>query len=143
MFTFLLVIGLGFIVLGIYLNKREINFKKINSETSHDGIGSILMRLDSIEKILFDTDINDEVMKHEKNYTENSVFAKEIKQYQQNILSSAKIDDDVSGFSPAALEKYKKILKMENDNYTMEIICKELGMSKGEVILLKNLFKDY
>lgn len=41
------------------------------------------------------------------------------------------------------LQKYKLLCQYEIQNYSMEEICRLLDMKKGEVLLLKNLYKDY
>lgn len=143
MFSFLLLTGVTCIILGIYLN-RNVMQPKINNSIGHDNLHDIRKRLDNIEKILFDTDMDYMIVNdNSKNNNVNAEFAIELEHYKENISKTEESEGDESLFSPAAIEKYRRVVELENSDYTLENICKELGMSKGEVILLKNLFKDY
>lgn len=45
--------------------------------------------------------------------------------------------------SLSSLDNYRKVLEYEEKNYSIEEISKKLHMKKGELLLLKNLYKEY
>lgn len=43
----------------------------------------------------------------------------------------------------SSVENYKKVLQYEKEDHSIEEISDLLNMKKGEVLLLKNLYKNY
>ena len=116
MYNFLIVIGVLLIILGIYVDRIGQPKDKLESQNSYDEIEEFVIlekRVAYIEKILFEDVSNDIPLETEENKAESG------------------------------LEKYILLRKYERENYSMEEICKLLNMNKGEVLLLKKLYKDY
>lgn len=108
MFYILIIIGILFIFLGIYINK--------NSDKS-------------INKNKKDADITSY-----REVEELYILDKRVAELER--LFS--IEDDLDREDEVLL-----IEKYEAQGYSIEEICKLLDMSKGEVLLLKKLKKDY
>ncbi len=116
MYTFLIILGVLLIILGIYADRIDTPKDTLESQNSYGEIEELVIlekRVAHIEKILFE-DISDDIpLEAEENKAK-------------------------SGF-----EKYILLRKYESEDYSMEEICKLLNMNKGEVLLLKKLYKNY
>lgn len=117
MFYLLIIIGLFLIVLGLFKNK-DINenpaFQSSFDEESQE-LRKLKYRIENLENMMFYND----------DKSEDDLQIKE----EQQLSDSLKI--------------YEKICKYEKENYSLEEISGFLAMNKGEVILLKNLYKNY
>lgn len=122
MFYFLITLGIVLIALGIYIEKDNIKTNEKYNKTALNDLYHLNQRIEAIEKILFFSDPDEY-----DGYIENNTLQEE----QPNDLPQN------------SLEKYERILQYEKKDYSLEEICDLLDMKKGEVLLLKNLYKNY
>lgn len=153
MFYILIISGIIFIILGITFNKKNlkvnkvegkdlylseiynedieslretINRKNINAGnkggSKEDEVELLELRLEKLEKMLFKQMLEKETSKP--------------------IVVEDKEELEVSLEEKDASEKYKLIKKYEAQDKSLDEIAGLLEMNKGEVILLKNLYKN-
>ncbi len=116
MYSFLILLGLLFIILGIYAHRTEKIDDTSESKVSYGDIEELVIlekRVAHIEEILFEDIPEDVELETDENRGE-------------------------TGF-----EKYMLLKRYEKEGYLLEEICELLNMNKGEILLLKNLYKDY
>lgn len=89
-------------------------------------------RLESIERMLFEKQFSQEQKAMEKNSTE----------IPSQDYSTRENVDKING-SMEIPEKVRRILELDQRGMTIEEIARAVRMQKGEVILLKDLYKDY
>lgn len=118
MFYILVFIGILLIGVGISIDKGS-------KSISQEQLIHLEHRIGKLEKSLFDKIF--EMGKVEEEKEETPII---------QIL-----DDSNPGID--GLEKYKLLCQYEKENYTIEEISALLNMNKGEVSLLKNLYKNY
>lgn len=134
MFYLLILIGIVFIVLG---NILERIYSKSSEDISADGndekktrntqatmeskkeIGDLEVRIKTLEEMLFNKILEEEI---------GSSKSKENKK-------EMKVKKD-------SIEKYKLIIEYEKQNKSIDEIAKLLDINKGEVLLLKSLYKN-
>lgn len=144
MFTILLVIGSSFIVLGIVKNKKQpIN---LVGDIKSNSINSLKFeelreRIDHIEDILFHDipQLSEEETKIQKASTPDSIADPTYESVAQ--LVDSHIQQEKLNTSNIALDKFALLCQYEKENMKIEEICALLNMNKGEVLLLKNLYK--
>lgn len=137
MFYILIILGIIFIAFGSFLEKRHgkvkkdifideiYNERKREAEIDNDNKREVELlekRLEILEEMLFTKVLKEEM--------ESPAIVKE-EQEQEEI--SVKED---------SMEKYRLIMKYEKQNKSLDEIAKFLGINKGEVLLLKNLYKN-
>lgn len=129
MFYFLIIIGCILIILGIYMDKPKNREKDYT--TSYKEVEELYLlneRIEYLERILLqDISTIEEIEEVEE--IENEAMERDMV-----------LEDGSLGYG---LEKYKLLLKYEAEDYSLEDICDLLDMNKGEVLLLKNLYKNY
>lgn len=125
MFYFLIILGILLMAVGIYKEKDNlfVKFNEKQEKVEFNELYHLNKRIENIEKILFFSDDSDDFEK---------VWEEAVGE----------------GFHPLptpqnSLEKYERILQYEKEDYSLEEICSILDMKKGEVLLLKNLYKTY
>ncbi len=128
MFSFLMVLGLFFIGYGIFIERKNISVEEAIKHTELDmsSLEDIKGRLDNIEDILFNYE---SLAQGEKEVSFEEVLEKE-KSKEEIIHNEENIDVN------------EIISKFISKEYTLEDTCKILNKSKGEVLLLKNLYKN-
>jgi len=128
MFSFLMVLGLFFIGYGIFIERKNISVEEAIKHTELDmsSLENIKGRLDNIEDILFNYE---SLAQGEKEVSFEEVLEKE-KSKEEIIHNEENIDVN------------EIISKFISKEYTLEDTCKILNKSKGEVLLLKNLYKN-
>ncbi len=128
MFSFLMVLGLFFIGYGIFIERKNISVEEAIKHTELDmsSLEDIKGRLDNIEDILFNYE---SLAQDEKEVSFEEVLEKE-KSKEEIIHNEENIDVN------------EIISKFISKEYTLEDTCKILNKSKGEVLLLKNLYKN-
>ncbi len=128
MFSFLMVLGLFFIGYGIFIERKNISVEEAIKHTELDmsSLENIKGRLDNIEDILFNYE---SLAQDEKEVSFEEVLEKE-KSKEEIIHNEENIDVN------------EIISKFISKEYTLEDTCKILNKSKGEVLLLKNLYKN-
>lgn len=150
MYLLLITIGLLFIGLGFY---RLKNTKLANSTLKCKETEYIKKEKDLFKDVLSDNfkyDLLEErVNQLEKIILDDSIL---IEKDFQNIkemvikenpnLKSLSIDKNFD-IENDSIKKYLKIKELEESGNNIEDICRLLDMNKGEVILLKNLYKEY
>lgn len=131
MFYFLVTIGISLIVYGIYKEKDNLSIlvKEKHNKIELNELNYLSKRIENIEKILFYSNDFEAYLNEE-----NEILKK------GNEVTYEEVENTISQNS---LEKYKKILQYEKENHSLEEICSLLDMKKGEVLLLKNLYKTY
>lgn len=148
MFIFLNTFGLICILSGVYINRRYVNSKD-TSIIDNDNLSIILKRLEALEDIVFYEE-NESILEIDSgiNDINEMEFSKSLEEYQNKVDNIEDYDNKENDtlkmdipLSSSSMEKYKLICKLEKDNYNLEQICKEIKMSKGEVLLLKSLYK--
>lgn len=153
MFYILMVAGITFIILGVSFNRKNAKFNKGAEEdlfldeiynenienlrrnikqgdktskgaqsNREDEVELLELRLEKLEKMLFKQLLEKE--------TNKAIVVEEREEVQE------------SAGEKDALEKYKLIRMYEGQNKTIDEIAALLDMNKGEVILLKNLYKN-
>ena len=125
MYYFLNLIGVIFIVLGI--NDEKIDLVS-NISNDPEELSDLIKRIDHLEKMVYDVEIDfdeDEIQKFE-NYEKN------YKVVEQQII---KTDEPLTILDT--------LRQCEEEGYSLEKTCSILKMNKGEVLLLKNLYKSY
>lgn len=120
MYNFLIVFGLLLIIVGLYGESSD--GKKIT---------------DNEEKIYSEITENIEpVIESPVKFQEESHEEIEEKQSFEDVLESVE--------KPSYNEETLKIIKRyEVGDYTLEKVCKILNMKKGEVLLLRNIYKKF
>ena len=119
---FLILIGIIFIVLGI-TDKESLSVAEVTPEP--EVLKDLVKRIEDLEKTLYDVDLNFE--------------EEEIELFESNFSSVAsKID-----ISDEPITIFDTLRQCEKEGYSLEKICLKLNMNKGEVLLLKNLYKNY
>lgn len=150
MYLLLISIGLLCIAVGFYkLNK--IKYEDSISKSSENK--DIIKDKDIFQNVLSDNfkyDLLEErVNQLEKIILDDSIL---IEKDFQNIkemvikgnanLKSLSIDKNFD-IENESIKKYLKIKELEESGNNTEEICKRLHMNKGEVLLLKKLYKEY
>lgn len=133
MFYMLMGVGIVFIGLGKFLEKnygrpiedifKDIALSKSQDEdtTSLDSDKQLLLleeRLQTLEESLFIKTLTEEKLKKDR------VFEEEEKKQADY------------------LDQYKLIKEYEKENKSLDEISKLIGMNKGEILLLKSIYKD-
>jgi len=120
LFYFLVLLGSALVGLGLY-NKND------REKEENPGIER---RLEAIESILFEKMVFEGEKTMEKNFAET-----EPKQYpeQEEVIEAKKTVPD----------NIRIILEYQNQGLNVTEIAKKTGMKKGEVLLLKDLSKNY
>lgn len=122
MVYFLVTLGLFLISLGLYLGYRKpLKVKKTQIDPA------LIDRIERLEQVTFKA-----LLEEEKNRENPSQAVEQLE------IETSK-EDRENGFS----NKYKLLERYEREDKSLEEICQLLNMQKGEVFLLKNLYKDY
>lgn len=117
MFYALVAIGIIFIFVGVkYYKPLETNIVEETEDESllNLELDDLKFRIENLEKELY----------HNKTTSFDEV-----------------IESTESFFN--SIENYKKVRKYEEENLSIEEISQLLDMKKGEVLLLKNLYKNH
>lgn len=143
MFYFLVILGLSCIILGIFLNNSKSKNQGQNQDPSYQETEELYLlheRVRQVEKLLAgETPYLDEI--EEGSSKEDKDREVGAKGKEDRIKED--IDRQSIGSGNYGLDKYKLLLRYEEENYSLEEISSKLNMNKGEVLLLKNLYKDY
>lgn len=120
MFISITIIGMILIGIGLFKNKKN---NSVNLETENIELLQLKRRIDNIEQVYFENSLNEKTI--EINSSTNIL-------HDYNALASTNL-----------LEKFEMICEYESKNYSINEISKLLDVNKGEVLLLKNLYKNY
>lgn len=159
MFYFLLLMGGGFILLGLKKRQKERNpdrmeFLTVDADKPHkpvdsSGLDELNKRIDHLQKLLFESLL----VKEENRLGENR------KVWEEKALSfEDQISEPERSEKPVVIEDYKEvimpntkpmpenikaILEYESKGLSVQEIANQTHMNKGEVLLLQNLAKHY
>lgn len=122
MYYFLTLIGIIFIVLGTN-DDETLSVPEVTPEP--EVLKDLVKRIEDLEKILYDVDLNFE--------------EEEIELFESN---SSRVGSTVD-ISDEPITIFDTLRQCEEEGYSLEKICLKLNMNKGEVLLLKNLYKNY
>ena len=136
MFKFLIFIATIFLVVGFYIEKENLESKEEKTTPSDDKLANIENRINEIEEILysFEDRVNENKLKKEDIYE-----LEKFKLTQDNISDDYELKD--KGVSIDYNEdKFSIINSLVNGDINLTEACDILGMNKGEVLLLRNLY---
>ena len=126
MFNLLIFVGVALIIWGVYMDKtpQEVSdFKDLN------------YRIELIENLLYN---NEPIFEDEYPIHEEDATFKTIMENTNSQIIKKEID-----LPSNIMEASVVISQYEEGKYTIEEVCSILNMKKGEVLLLKNLYKNY
>jgi hypothetical protein len=143
MYYFLILLGLGFILLGTYIRKKQVTdvpFRPVHDENeavSKDNtqapetysMEELENRVELLEQLLFQS-----FVKQEENKSE------EIVEHEEEKIIPPEEAPPVRQPMP---DNIKAIIDYENQGLSIQEIANITRMNKGEVLLLKNLSKHY
>ncbi|MBC7087481.1 MAG: hypothetical protein H5T96_03205 [Tissierellales bacterium] len=136
MFNFLVIIAFILILFGIYIERISIDnqqvYKKEERTSDEDRFKDLEKRLDEIEEIIFSFENS---VTEEKSSNDDEV-------YFQNTLNDVKEQPIEIQSSDIDDNKFKIIEAFINEEIDLTETCRLLGMNKGEVLLLKNLYLE-
>lgn len=134
MFSFLIFTGFALIIWGLYLDKGPLQFSDIQN---------LNYRIELIENLLYNNEpiFEDEYPVHEDEYP---VQEEEVAIFKTVMdPTNSQINKKEIGLPSYIMEASEVISQYEDGKYTIEEVCVMLNMKKGEVLLLKNLYKRY
>lgn len=128
----LVFIGVLLILIGVYMEKNmDIDSRTEKLLTFADNqsnfaeiqeLSDIKLRIKNLENIVFNISCSEEY--EEVAYKFDSI-------------------EEKSNSSTNLLKTFEMLCKYEKEDNSLEEICELLNMNKGEVLLLKNLYKNY
>lgn len=122
MYYLLTLIGIILIVIGI--NDDKLELIRIKAPESSDHI-DLMRRIEDLESTLYAV---------EYDFKEDKVENLEVT--YENVAKSINVPD-----VPVTI--FNTLRQCEEEGYSLEETCLLLSMNKGEVLLLKNLYKNY
>ena len=139
MYIFLLLIGIIILGTGLYIDRRELDpiIKiKPSLDTNSKVNTDIENRLQALEAIVYSREVEEEVEYISEEISQDEFLAVLEREKEQVKIENLDIGSDMK-------EKFKLIADHERGVYTLEQVCEKLNMQKGEVLLLKNFYKNY
>ena len=134
MYIFLLLLGIIILIIGLYIDRLEIQNNKKPGESFQDDL---LERLEKLEEVIFGSNIEVEnPINIDYGISEDEFLAILEREKDQVKIDNLDINTDMK-------EKFKLIADHQRGLYTIEDLCEKLNMQKGEVLLLKNFYKNY
>ena len=152
MYIFLLLIGSVLIVYGTRLRnndkenilvEEQVFVKEIDMESETDN--NIINRLQALEDLVYglDEEFEDDEIKQDIEAQESQqersfqeVLDRELHKSPEQAETSSE-DYDIT-------EERRKLFEgLEKGQYSMDMVCSILGMEKGEVLLLRNIYNKY
>jgi hypothetical protein len=142
MYSFLLILGIIILTAGFYIERKELKALiregpniKVQAEPELDQ--ELKERLKTLEDIVYSAAIeveNKDMVRQE--ISEEEFLAVLERQKEQVKIENLDIEGEMK-------EQFKLIADYESGILTLEEVSKELKMKKGEVLLLKNIYKKY
>lgn len=134
MFYILVIIGIVFIVLGSLFKN------KLDSSGEDSGFIDEVVRNDEFErakKKKGNLELETRIAKLEKLLFEKTLEEEEGKEAlgTNKVIHQARNED--------YLERYKMVRRYEGQGKSLDEIARLLDMNKGEILLLKNIYKEY
>ncbi|MPW24814.1 hypothetical protein GC105_03285 [Alkalibaculum sp. M08DMB] len=153
MFYILCAIGVILIVIGIYKENNKITGSVIQdaeNDINSQEFNELKIRMTNIENILsydFPEILKEEQIIDNIDISDGAISYESVaKVVNENIskmdFTPNEIDEDAIP-STLGIEKFNLLSQYEKEDYSIEEICTLLNMNKGEVLLLKSLYKYY
>lgn len=150
MYLLLISIGLLCIALGFY-NLNNIKDEVSISKSSENK--DVIKDKDIFQNVLSDNfkyDLLEERVNQLEKFIldDSTLIEKDFQNIKEMVikgnanLKSLSIDKSFD-IENESIKKYLKIKELEESGNNIEEICKKLHMNKGEVLLLKKLYKEY
>jgi len=136
MFKFLILISIVFLALGFYLEKENFGAKEEKIVPKNDKLADFESRINEIEEILysFDNKVNETKVDQGDIYgMEDFKSTIENTSDSEGLIDNGVLADDINN-------KSKIINSYVNGEINLAEACDMLGMNKGEVLLLRNLY---
>lgn len=138
MFKLLIFISMIFLALGFYIEKENLESKEEKTTPSDDKLANIENRINEIEEILysFEDRVNENKLKKEDIYD-----IEKFKLTEDNISDDEELKDEAVSIE-YNVDKFSIINSLVNGDINLTEACDILGMNKGEVLLLRNLYME-
>lgn len=138
MFKFLIFISMIFLALGFYIEKENLRSKEEKTTPSNDKLANIENRINEIEEILysFEDRVNEDKLEKEDIYD-----IEKFKLTEDNISDNEELKDEAVSIE-YNVDKFSIINSLVNGDINLTEACDILGMNKGEVLLLRNLYME-
>lgn len=138
MFKFLIFISMIFLALGFYIEKENLRSKEEKITPSNDKLANIENRINEIEEILysFEDRVNEDKLEKEDIYD-----IEKFKLTEDNISDDEELKDEAVSIE-YNVDKFSIINSLVNGDINLTEACDILGMNKGEVLLLRNLYME-
>lgn len=121
MYYFLTLIGIILIVIGAG-DDEIVLIPQLDPEPAK--VEDLIRRIENLEKTLYDVDLS---------------FEEETELFGINYESTA----ETINITREPITIFDRLRQCEEEGYSLEKTCLILNMNKGEVLLLKNLYKNY
>lgn len=144
MYTLLLLLGFGFIVYGMILEKRErkpqhIPFEETKSGEFQDAASEWGQDSEEELPVSLQTNLLEAgPSSQEWDDSEKPLFSEVLE--QQMDQDKARLLLDVNEL---AMERKRIIEGLDQGTYSVDLVCSLLNMEKGEVLLLKNISNKF
>jgi len=159
MFYFLLLLGGGFILLGLKKRQKERNpdhmeFLTVDADKQHkpvdsSGLDELNNRIDQLQKLLFESLLVKEenrLGENRKVLEEKALSFGDQTSEPEQVEKSVVIEDYkevIMANTKPMPENIKAMLEYESKGLSVQEIANQTHMNKGEVLLLQNLAKHY
>jgi hypothetical protein len=127
-----------FLALGFYIEKENLRSKEEKITPSNDKLANIENRINEIEEILysFEDRVNEDKLEKEDIYD-----IEKFKLTEDNISDNEELKDEAVSIE-YNVDKFSIINSLVNGDINLTEACDILGMNKGEVLLLRNLYME-
>lgn len=164
MFYVLITAGILILVLGLYIDKNNISEYPIalDKKNEYREMEYLEDRVSELEKTLFShsleieryknkniEDVNlEEKVENIEGENSKTIISEKLKiqgkiETRGNIREQLHKDKNRENKKNESILKYEMIREYEKDGKSIDEISKEMNMNKGEVLLLKKLYKNY
>ncbi|MDY0235482.1 MAG: hypothetical protein RBR71_05610 [Gudongella sp.] len=134
MYIFLLMLGLVIFGAGVYIDREVVEVK---TEKKMVLDSDLVNRVEALEAIIYSNKIEvEDTVSRREDLSQNEFLAVLEREKEQVKIDNMDIASEMK-------EKFKLVADYERGIYSLEEVCKLLDMKKGEVLLLKNLYKKY
>jgi len=159
MFYFLLVLGGGFILLGLKKRKEErhpdlMQLVTVGTDTQDKLVGSsglneLNKRMDQLQKLVFESLLVKEELKSAENM---EVFEGKAQGFEDQTIAPEQMEkpapivelkEVILSQTKPIPENIKAMMEYESKGLSVQEIANQTHMNKGEVLLLQNLAKHY
>lgn len=153
MYIFLLFTGVALVALGTVIRNREREKEDAEILQPHENIHKeredhtdLHKRLQALENLVYGLEAEDMDQEEEEEPREPHEQASFQKVLQRELESDPEEDVQPTEMDQGydlTQERRKLIEGLERGQYSMDMVCSILGMEKGEVLLLRNIYKNY